>query len=153
VLFISMFLSRKTHPMKIRLRRHVSRLLLRRRTSILTPNPPRRLPRFPRRHRQTHDLRLRPQRQRHILDQLASDISGARLASGWTKGCGERVYIHRDEGRVEFVAAAGTLLVRVQSNSTVKNFAWTGPKLRMHWTVGGGGIARMEWGLQGQELR
>ncbi len=48
--------------------------------------------------------------------------------------------------------AVGTLLVRVQSNSTVKHSAWTGPKQRMHWIVGVGGIARMEWVLQAQEL-
>jgi len=47
----------------------------------------------------------------------------------------------------------GTLLVRVQTNYTVQNFAWTGPNLSTLWMCGEGGISKVEWALQGQVLK
>ena len=48
------------------------------------------LPPFPRRklqcHRQTHNLRLRSQRQRHLSDEQARFLSGAGRGAGWVEG-------------------------------------------------------------------
>ena len=46
-----------------------------------------------------------------------------------------------------------TLLVRVQTNYTVQNFAWTGPDLTTLWLMGQGGISKVDWNLKGQELK
>lgn len=46
----------------------------------------------------------------------------------------------------------GTLLVRIQMNFTVQNFAWTGSDFEDLWVVGQGGIARVRWNLKGQVL-
>ncbi|KAI4104120.1 MAG: hypothetical protein LQ339_003973 [Xanthoria mediterranea] len=53
---------------------------------------------------------------------------------------------------VDVLSASGELLVRVQTNYTVQNFAWVGEKLREFWLMGEGGISRVRWGLQGQKL-
>lgn len=53
---------------------------------------------------------------------------------------------------VDVLSASGELLVRVQTNYTVQNFAWVGEELREFWLMGKGGISRVRWGLQGQEL-
>ena len=53
---------------------------------------------------------------------------------------------------VDVLDADGTLLVRVQTNYTVQNFAWTGKDLKTLWIVGAGGISKVEWNLQGQKL-
>lgn len=53
---------------------------------------------------------------------------------------------------VDVLSASGELLVRVQTNYTVQNFAWVGEELREFWLMGEGGISRVRWGLQGQEL-
>lgn len=47
----------------------------------------------------------------------------------------------------------GQLLVTVQTNYTVENFAWTGPELKTLWMMGAGGISKVEWNLAGQELK
>ena len=54
---------------------------------------------------------------------------------------------------IDVIDSVGTLLVRVQTNYTVQNFAWTGADLKTLWLMGQGGISRVEWDLQGQELR
>jgi len=41
------------------------------------------------------------------------------------------------------------LLVRIQSNFTVQNFAWTRSDYEDLWIVGQSGVARVKWGLQG----
>lgn len=53
---------------------------------------------------------------------------------------------------VDVLDPEGTLLVRVQTNYTVQNFAWTGEELSTLWLVGEGGISKVEWALRGQEL-
>lgn len=53
---------------------------------------------------------------------------------------------------VDVLDPVGTLLVRVQTNYTVQNFAWTGPDLKTLWITGEGGISKVEWNLQGQKL-
>ncbi|KAL3421316.1 hypothetical protein PVAG01_07760 [Phlyctema vagabunda] len=54
---------------------------------------------------------------------------------------------------VDVLDPDGTLLVRVQTNFTVQNFAWTGPEYRELWVMGNSGVARVRWDLQGQELK
>jgi hypothetical protein len=54
---------------------------------------------------------------------------------------------------VDVLDEDGTLLVRVQTNFTVQNFAWTGSRWEDLWIVGNGGAARVKWNLPGQELR
>lgn len=53
---------------------------------------------------------------------------------------------------VDVLDPAGTLLVRIQTNYTVQNFAWTGECLKTFWMMGTGGISKVEWELQGQRL-
>jgi hypothetical protein len=47
----------------------------------------------------------------------------------------------------------GALLVRISTNFTVQNFAWTGANYEDLWIVGNSGVARVKWDLAGQELR
>ena len=47
----------------------------------------------------------------------------------------------------------GALLVRIQTNFTVQNFAWTGCDYKDLWIVGNSGVARVKWELVGQELK
>ena len=62
-------------------------------------------------------------------------------------------YVVTGTGRgVDVIDEKGTLLVRVQTNYTVQNFAWTGSNLTTLWLTGQGGISRVEWALQGQDL-
>ena len=53
---------------------------------------------------------------------------------------------------VDVLDAEGTLLVRVQTNYTVQNFAWTGSDWQTFWMMGEGGISKVEWDLRGQQL-
>lgn len=53
---------------------------------------------------------------------------------------------------VDVLSEQGDLLLRVQTNYTVQNFAWVGEGLREFWLMGQGGISRVRWELQGQEL-
>jgi sugar lactone lactonase YvrE len=46
-----------------------------------------------------------------------------------------------------------TLLVRISTNFTVQNFAWTGEDYEDLWIVGNSGVARVKWNLAGQELK
>jgi sugar lactone lactonase YvrE len=46
----------------------------------------------------------------------------------------------------------GTPIIRVQTNYSVENFAWTGNELKTLWLTGAGGISKVEWNLQGQRL-
>jgi hypothetical protein len=47
----------------------------------------------------------------------------------------------------------GSVLVRIQTNFTVQNFAWTGADYKDLWMVGNSGVARVKWELAGQELK
>ena len=47
----------------------------------------------------------------------------------------------------------GQLLLTIQTNYTVQNFAWTGKELKTLWLMGQGGISKVEWELKGQELK
>ena len=53
---------------------------------------------------------------------------------------------------VDVIDKHGALLVRIQTNYTVQNFAWTGPELSTLWVMGQGGISKVEWALKGQDL-
>ncbi|KAE8354441.1 hypothetical protein BDV28DRAFT_83571 [Aspergillus coremiiformis] len=54
---------------------------------------------------------------------------------------------------VDVLDPSGQLLLTIQTNYTVQNFAWTGPELKTLWLMGNGGISKVEWELVGQELR
>ncbi|KAI4112939.1 MAG: hypothetical protein LQ345_005994 [Seirophora villosa] len=55
---------------------------------------------------------------------------------------------------VDVLSATGDLLLRVQTNYTVQNFAWAGGELGFSefWIMGQGGISRVRWALRGQEV-
>ncbi|PYH40600.1 SMP-30/gluconolactonase/LRE family protein [Aspergillus saccharolyticus JOP 1030-1] len=62
-------------------------------------------------------------------------------------------YIVTGCGRgVDVIDPSGELLITIQTNYTVQNFAWTGPELKTLWLMGTGGISRVEWDLAGQKL-
>ncbi|KAH0541567.1 hypothetical protein FGG08_003979 [Glutinoglossum americanum] len=54
---------------------------------------------------------------------------------------------------VDVLDETGTLLVRVQTSYAVQNFAWVGEEMKELWLVGFGGISKVTWGLEGQELK
>lgn len=54
---------------------------------------------------------------------------------------------------VDVIAPTGELVLRIQTNYTVQNFAWTGERLTTLWIMGNYGISKVEWALRGQELR
>jgi hypothetical protein len=54
---------------------------------------------------------------------------------------------------VDVVDPQGTLLVRIQTNFTVQNFAWAGSDYKDFWLFGNSGVARVKWDLAGQELK
>lgn len=63
-------------------------------------------------------------------------------------------YIVTGAGKgVDVLDRYGTLLVKIQTNYTVQNFAWTGTDYKTLWIVGQGGVSKVEWNLQGQELK
>ena len=63
-------------------------------------------------------------------------------------------YILTGAGKgVDVLDTYGTILVRIQTNYTVQNFAWTGKEYKTLWLMGQGGISKVEWNLQGQELK
>lgn len=53
---------------------------------------------------------------------------------------------------LDVVDDSGQLILRVQTNYTVSNFAWAGEDLKEVWTTGAGGVSRIRWNIQGQEL-
>ncbi|KXS94197.1 hypothetical protein AC578_9958 [Pseudocercospora eumusae] len=53
---------------------------------------------------------------------------------------------------VDVMDSAGSLILRIQTNYTVQNFAWVGPNLTEFWMMGQGGISRVRWDLKGQDL-
>ncbi|KIY02414.1 uncharacterized protein Z520_02552 [Fonsecaea multimorphosa CBS 102226] len=53
---------------------------------------------------------------------------------------------------VDVLDDAGQLLIRIQTNYTVQNFAWTGENLTTLWLMGNNGISKVEWNITGQRL-
>ncbi|KIW70283.1 hypothetical protein PV04_02568 [Phialophora macrospora] len=53
---------------------------------------------------------------------------------------------------VDVLDDVGQLLIRIQTNYTVQNFAWTGENLTTLWLVGNNGISKVEWNITGQRL-
>lgn len=53
---------------------------------------------------------------------------------------------------VDVLDPFGQLLLTIQTNYTVQNFAWTGPELKTLWLMGNGGISKVDWELAGQRL-
>ncbi|KAI9651214.1 hypothetical protein NHQ30_001252 [Ciborinia camelliae] len=90
------------------------------------------------------------------------------LAQDWVPDglkVAENGYIVTGAGKgVDILDPDGALLVRIQTNYTVQNFAWTGEgmgkgkrgldlDLDTLWIVGNEGVSRVRWGLRGQVLR
>ncbi|RDW88137.1 hypothetical protein BP6252_00169 [Coleophoma cylindrospora] len=62
-------------------------------------------------------------------------------------------YILTGAGKgVDILDTDGGLVMRVQTNFTVQNFAWTGADYKEFWIMGNSGVARVRWELQGQDL-
>ncbi|KAK6433901.1 hypothetical protein LTR95_009917 [Oleoguttula sp. CCFEE 5521] len=53
---------------------------------------------------------------------------------------------------VDVLDEYGVLILRVQTNYVVQNFAWVGDELTEFWMMGNNGISRVRWALQGQDL-
>lgn len=53
---------------------------------------------------------------------------------------------------VDILDDLGQLLLRIQTNYTVQNFAWTGENLTTLWLMGNNGISKVEWNITGQTL-
>lgn len=53
---------------------------------------------------------------------------------------------------VDVLDPTGQLLIRIQTNYTVQNFAWTGSDLKTLWMMGNGGVSKVEWNIAGQKL-
>lgn len=53
---------------------------------------------------------------------------------------------------VDILDHTGQLLIRIQMNYTLQNFAWTGSDLKTLWMMGQGGISKVEWNITGQKL-
>lgn len=63
-------------------------------------------------------------------------------------------YVVTAAGRgVDVLDMNGMLLLRIQANYTVLNFAWTGKVFETLWMVGIEGISKVEWNLPGPVLR
>lgn len=52
---------------------------------------------------------------------------------------------------VDVIDEFGQLILRVQTNFTVNNFAWAGQNLSELWMTGVGGVGRVRWNIQGQQ--
>ncbi|RAL66636.1 hypothetical protein DID88_006324 [Monilinia fructigena] len=62
-------------------------------------------------------------------------------------------YIVTGAGKgVDVLDPDGALLLRIQTNYTVQNFAWTGKELKTLWLMGNNGVSKVVWDLKGQEL-
>jgi len=66
-------------------------------------------------------------------------------------------YVVTGAGRgVDVLDEFGQMIVRVQTNYTVQNFAWVADKKTGKWTefwmCGNGGVSRVRWELEGQHL-
>ncbi|KAJ9638179.1 hypothetical protein H2204_004490 [Knufia peltigerae] len=53
---------------------------------------------------------------------------------------------------VDVIDDVGQLIMRIQTNYTVQNFAWTGENLSTLWLMGNNGISKVEWNITGQTL-
>lgn len=53
---------------------------------------------------------------------------------------------------VDILDDVGQLVMRVQTNYTVQNFAWVGQNLTELWIMGNNGVSRVRWMIQGQKL-
>ncbi|KAF2149183.1 putative lactonohydrolase [Myriangium duriaei CBS 260.36] len=64
--------------------------------------------------------------------------------------CAANGFVVTAAGRgVDVIDSHGSYLLRVQTNFTVQNIAWTGADLKEMWMVGTGGAARVRWNLTG----
>jgi sugar lactone lactonase YvrE len=54
---------------------------------------------------------------------------------------------------VDVVDCYGQLILRIQTDFSVQNFAWAGSELKDLWIVGKREISRLKWELLGSELK
>ncbi|KAL8676235.1 MAG: hypothetical protein Q9186_007236 [Xanthomendoza sp. 1 TL-2023] len=87
----------------------------------------------------------------YLTNKRALYLSLDRLPDGLKVARNGYVVTATGKG-VDVLSEQGDLLVRVQTNYTVQNFAWVGENLTEFWMMGRGGISRVRWALQGQEL-
>ena len=94
------------------------------------------------------------------VGQNGTKISNKRsfyLAQDWVpdglKVSAEGLVVTGSGKGVDVIDPTGQLLIRVQTNYTVQNFAWTGPNLSTFWMMGNGGISKVEWNIHGQVLK
>jgi len=93
------------------------------------------------------------------VSQNGTKISNKRafyLAEDWIpdglKVSAEGLVVTGTGHGVDVLDDVGQLLIRVQTNYTVQNFAWTGDDLKTLWMCGQGGISRVTWNITGQRL-
>ncbi|KAL8687029.1 MAG: hypothetical protein Q9224_005272 [Gallowayella concinna] len=87
----------------------------------------------------------------YLTNKRAFYLSVDRLPDGLQVA--RNGYVVAASGRgVDVLSEQGELLVRIQANYTVQDFAWVGPGLTEFWMMGQGGVSRVRWALQGQEL-
>lgn len=53
---------------------------------------------------------------------------------------------------VDVLDLTGSLVLRIQTDYIVQNFAWVGRDMKEFWLMGQGGISRVRWELVGQTL-
>lgn len=77
------------------------------------------------------------------------------LASSWVpdglKVSREGLVMTATGNGVDVLDDIGQLIMRIQTNYTVQNFAWVGEDLRQLWIMGNGGVSRVNWNVQGQQ--
>jgi len=85
-----------------------------------------------------------------------SNKSSFYLAQDWVpdglKVSQEGLVVTGSGHGVDVLDDVGQLLIRIQTNYTVQNFAWTGPNLTTLWLMGNNGISKVEWNVTGQRL-
>lgn len=63
-------------------------------------------------------------------------------------------YVLTATGRgIDVLDPVGTLILRMQTNYTVQNFAWTGKDYETLWMMGRGGVSKVELNLKGAGLK
>lgn len=78
------------------------------------------------------------------------------LASSWVpdglKVSREGLVLTATGNGVDVLDDVGQLIMRIQTNYTVQNMQFVGTSLKELWCMGQGGISRIRWNIQGQEL-
>lgn len=87
----------------------------------------------------------------YIFNKRPVYIAQDWVPDGLKTACNGYILTGAGKG-VDVLDSTGQLLVRIQTNYTVQNFAWTGSELKTLWIMGNDGISKVEWNLQGVDL-